>query len=777
MIKDKLKRGISGALAMFLAVGCMSGCGDKRVGTDATGTVNDTQDMSSEQNTMGRFLESEITLPEEVTSIYNMKKLSDGRIEILAENAETGQGYQFYSEDAGETFTAQETDAPFQAGWLSASAIAPDGSAVVAGYFEDEANMEFAIKTITPEGHVEMLSVDLPEENEGTDFSSISEEMDISNMLTRMEFDAGGRLFAQDLVGNVLAVDLETGVCEEAIAYDGGTVSYFGIVGENMYLVTEDEIAIYHTSDGSAMPNDAVLDELIKTDNLLNVSAAEGAYALAFGEAMDVDGIVYVNHDGVYYHANGGSISEQLINGEMNSLGDELMSFMSIVMPTETEFLVLTVDGQGMKKIYKYTYDKNVSAVPETELTIYALEDSVMLQHAISLYQKANQDVYIKVEIGMSGEDGITAEDAIRALNTEIAAGNVPDVLILDGLPVESYIEKGILADISDVVDEVEKQDGIFKNIKETYERDGAFYGLPARFYTEVVNGDDEAIAATQTIADYVDYAEQIKAENPDKAIFQHRSAEELLWTLYQADSANWMDENGKLDATRLKDWLSLAKRLYDIDAYEDEGTEIHSYEGGLIDTAFNGTMGAYTKNNMLSFGTITSMMGIAELSGINAKTGERYTLFNNATNATFVPYLIAGVTAESKSPEVAKDFLRTLLGKEVASIDGNGFPINKAGWQAICEESLELYGADSITSTALANGEGEIVTFEMNTLTEDELNQLTEMFESLDTPVLADATIQSLVIDQGEQYLKGEISLEDALSAIQQKMNLYLAE
>ena len=52
----------------------------------------------------------------------------------------------------------------------------------------------------------------------------------------------------------------------------------------------------------------------------------------------------------------------------------------------------------------------------------------------------------------MTGEDGVTAEDAVKALNTELLAGNVPDVLVLDGLPADSYIEKGILADISEVV-------------------------------------------------------------------------------------------------------------------------------------------------------------------------------------------------------------------------------------------------------------------------------------------------------------------------------------
>ena len=46
--------------------------------------------------------------------------------------------------------------------------------------------------------------------------------------------------------------------------------------------------------------------------------------------------------------------------------------------------------------------------------------------------------VYVRYEVGMDGEDGVTKEDAIRKLNTRILAGDGPDVIILDGLPVDS---------------------------------------------------------------------------------------------------------------------------------------------------------------------------------------------------------------------------------------------------------------------------------------------------------------------------------------------------
>lgn len=42
----------------------------------------------------------------------------------------------------------------------------------------------------------------------------------------------------------------------------------------------------------------------------------------------------------------------------------------------------------------------------------------------------------------MTDDNGVTLEDALKTLSTDILAGNGPDVLILDGMPVDSYVEK-----------------------------------------------------------------------------------------------------------------------------------------------------------------------------------------------------------------------------------------------------------------------------------------------------------------------------------------------
>ena len=47
--------------------------------------------------------------------------------------------------------------------------------------------------------------------------------------------------------------------------------------------------------------------------------------------------------------------------------------------------------------------------------------------------------------VGMENaeQSGITEEDVVRQLNTQMLAGTSPDILILDGLSADSMIEQG----------------------------------------------------------------------------------------------------------------------------------------------------------------------------------------------------------------------------------------------------------------------------------------------------------------------------------------------
>lgn len=775
-MKKRKKKLLSGILAVLLIIGMFAGCSS---GGNGMGSTEDRGDMpeagsaaaAAAGNAKGRFIESEVELPEEVSTVYCLGKLSDGAVVALGADADSKKSYLFRSEDMGESWTAQETE--YISGWISGSAVAPDGSVVVCGQFTDDAGNAFAMKRIAADGTTTDIPLALPE----------MKERQSENFVWQAGFDDAGRLFVLDLNFDLLEVDTDTGACTKFITDAIGDISYFGIAGEKLLLVTlRNGILLYGTEDGMKLKQDTVLDELYQSDTAISARNNERAFPVVFAAGSETGSLAYAGNGGIFFHLEEATVSEQLVNGELNSLGDPSIALYSLVMADEDNFLLLTGDETG-DKLLRYSYDPEASAVPEKELTIYSLRDSDVLRQAIAIYQKEHQDVYVRLEIGLSEEYGITAEDAITALNAEILSGNGPDILILDGLPAESYIEKGVLLDISDVVEDIEQTDGLFPNIKNAYDRDGAIYEIPVRFYPIIVFGTPEAVAAGETLDTFTDYVKQADAENADRnqKILQECTTEELLWTLYQTDSADWQKEDGRLDEEKLSDWLNAAKEIYDVDLTRKDADGVTLYGSEYLqETVRSGIAGIILKENMSSIGRICSICGVANMLSEAEYLGGNYTygLLNTKETACFVPYLKVGVNSTGNVPEEAKAFLMTLLGDECGSTDGNGFPINRAGYLDICQNGLEAYGNEEAPPMiSFSDSEGTEVSYILDDLNQENVDAFTELLESLSTPALTDSTIEDVVLTEAENYLKGNTTLEETLVSIRQKLDLYLAE
>jgi len=192
-----------------------------------------------------------------------------------------------------------------------------------------------------------------------------------------------------------------------------------------------------------------------------------------------------------------------------------------------------TGSGPGYS-LKRYAFDKNVASVPEKEITVYSLTENKTIRQATALYQSENPDTKVNYVVAMEEEDG-NVTDYIRALNTELLAGNGADVLVLDGLPVDSYIEKGVLADLKVLVKPLEESGELLNNITGCYEKDGKVYNIPIRFSFPVIAGKPDAIQAADSLANIVNYIKQTDNKPYLKSTTYKRLLEDYL-SLYFAD-------------------------------------------------------------------------------------------------------------------------------------------------------------------------------------------------------------------------------------------------
>lgn len=59
----------------------------------------------------------------------------------------------------------------------------------------------------------------------------------------------------------------------------------------------------------------------------------------------------------------------------------------------------------------------------------------------------------------------------------------------------------------------------------------------------------------------------------------------------------------------------------------------------------------------------------------------------------------------------------------------------------------------------------------------EEEVNELIEWIKSMDTAYVEDKTFKGVVYEEGEKYILGEKSLEEAMGSIETRLGIYLVE
>jgi ABC-type glycerol-3-phosphate transport system substrate-binding protein len=772
----KRKRSLAVLLILMLVAG-LTGCGIS------------SKEKETETTVQGRLVEKEVEIPKGMTNIFAMGKLSDGSIEIFGNDYSTGKNYIAVSDKEGENWQVTELE-NLNYSYISAASVAENGSVAIFGSFwQEDKSAKMALKIISPEKEIICLNYEFPDTDDSQlnqnqanmqkDLGKEEAEIQIYNTNHAVEqcaYDISGNLFVKDIQGNIYKMNTSTGEMEKFCGFEQGELQYFTVEGKRLYAINQKEVNIYSTEDGSELLKDDVLNQMIKENPISG--SAYGCYGIAFTQEEDKN-LVYVNHQGLFYHQEQGSISEQLIDANNSYLCDNTISFHGIEPVGEASYLVGIHVGET-SKLLKYTYDENAEAVVKKQLNIYALEDSELLRQVVSKYRIQYPDVMVQVTIGMDGNSGITAEEAIRTLNTEILAGKGPDVLVLDGMPVESYIQKGMLADISPVLETIEKEDGIFTNIKEVYTKNGKVYSMPSRFLMEVVEGEEDTVASATSLQKLAAYGKRL-AEEGKGGIFPDIGAKGILMELYQADSANWLGEDGTIQEESLKNYLEAAGTIYNVERFSTQGAYEEFYESFESVCEIGGTAQIYVVDrltgwNRIAFGTLGSVSGYRELLSIEAKIGGINELWNTGEKKSFLPYFTVGIVSTTEKQQEAEDFLKMVFSRECGEISGYGFPVNRGAYNSQCDALLSREDAAKET-TSYTLGDGTEISYETLKLSQEDIKLLTSRIESLNGVVITDRIIQDFVLEEGMKYLKGEQSLEEIVTEIMQKANLYLTE
>lgn len=481
------------------------------------------------------------------------------------------------------------------------------------------------------------------------------------------------------------------------------------------------------------------------------------AESIGSGSFMDMlgDGSVIVYAKGGIYKCSAEGEWSRLLAGSYTSLALGNMWCSGMTALDSGVFYAL-LDGDTEKYLMEYTFDPEMPLTPATVLTVYSVYDNATLKQAAAMYTKEHPDVLVEVEVGIPYEEMETADlnTVLQNLNTRLLAGQGTDLMALDGLHADSFVEKGMLADISDIVTQMSENGEILKNIADDYtQEDGSVYMIPLRYSMRLLlsgtidtkeAGSVEALAAVLgqqplalgpiTISDLVD--------------------------IYMPYMVSDIVKDKKLDKEALAKCLEALKMIagsYSIVAnYTDDVMSYQSWDlTSGADAAFSDAAGFL--DSMLSIAVVNEVKG-------------NYNSFENA----YTPIGEIGINKETQYPEQAKDFLRYALSVQVQEGDFyDGFPVNEEALIKLAEKDRSNYEV----YTMIQMPGGDVKDFTVGAQSKEDCDRIIELCRKLNKKVVDDTQINLVVSDVLPSYLDGSSSLEDTIDKIERGLNMYLAE
>jgi ABC-type sugar transport system, periplasmic component len=828
----KKKKVCSWLIAGMVTIMTISACGKASESSGGNSSV------SNISKPMGRYVESEIDFSKDKDQVLDMKLLDNGNIGVLL-LGRSGVLSLLQSEDMGNSWGEKTEILPEnQEEFIMSASLGTDGVAlcnIMTAESEskllkiDNNGNKMEVPLVLPE--LEELSmssgvrrrisgsavldedqiseeVQIPDETEISEKVQIIDEMQISeevqiidemqisdrvqisneiqnaqgmeenvnsirvnigNLIVNVYYLNNDMCILQDSNGQVYLIDIATGeFLNEYLSKDEYSQA-IAVVNNSLYINIGEEIKCFDIESGKQKTVSRNLAEKISSEILVS-----GKIVLV-NNIADND-LYYCDNAGLYRQAEEGEILEELFDSSLNSLNMPGMSVENMLVLDKTSYLVLMSNiNSGEYVMYKYTYDANIASTPENEIKVYALEDNRELRQAINMYQKENTDTYVNLQIGVTGENGVNITDAISTLNTEIMAGNGPDILLLDKMQINSYIEKGLLIDISDVIEGINSKEELIELLPDNK------YAVATRFEIPYIHGEESIITEIKDLESLKDILLNAKETAPDKDSFTNNGNEALFEYLYEVNNESIFNDNGEINSIALENLLKNIKDIKDIDALENEINVAHVKASVKIntDTPMNIIVNLLLNESSMEMNTVKSQSSLVGILGANESLDNYdYRPFTTSEGKVMLlPNTILGISSKSDNIENAKSFIEFMLSDESQkSNQGIGLPINK---KSLSESLRAEYEKQDIFLAVLEKESGVVknVNVEFVKPNEDEIKRLEEYVYSGVAMEFSNYVVKEIILEHAMNYAMGEEELNAAIDNIMQKISIYVME
>lgn len=456
------------------------------------------------------------------------------------------------------------------------------------------------------------------------------------------------------------------------------------------------------------------------------------------------------------------------------------VSTLSNIMEiSETQFMAFYFDESDQtQKLASFT-KRNPEDIPDKKVLVMGGDwIPYELMNQVFAFNKENEEYRITVKDYSVYNTAEDYEGALKQLNNDIITGKMPDILcVRDGMPMESYMSKGLLADVGALIakDEELSKVEFMENVFDAYKFEDKLYYVIPNFTVESMIGK-KAILGDRTgwnMQEFLQFATNLEE---GQSIMAEISRESFIRDMFNFAGREFVDVSTgtcKFDSEQFVSMLEYAKTLpSEIDM---------EYEESYWDT-YNSQ---YRENRTILMHTyIDSFQNMAI--NLNGMFGEDVVYVGFPTEDKNGAVVCArekryAISAKSENIDGAWEFLRYFMTKEAQEKTTWSLPIRKDVLMEKSKEAMQKpYYIDEESGEKVeydnyfeVNGEQII----LEPLNQQQLDQVIAAISSANKSLYSNEELLNIITEESAAFFEGQKNAKDVAQIIQSRAQIYVDE
>ena len=503
----------------------------------------------------------------------------------------------------------------------------------------------------------------------------------------------------------------------------------------------------------------------------------------------------YDNGDSLYGYPKDGEEGERILTWSSADINRSDVSFFTFLEDGRLAAMTQRWGDMGMEAEIVLLTEQDASVLEDrTVLTYATMYLSYDMRERIIDFNKSQTECRIEIRdySEFNTQDDYNA--GLTKLNTEIIAGKVPDILDTNGLPIHQYGGKGLLEDLWPYIEEDEElggREGVMQEVLQACEQDGALYRLFNSFTIRTAVGASSVVGEDFSWT-LEDLNAALSKMPEDCSIFSEGDTKEsMLYSVMAMQMENFVDFRSGECSFDSEEFIALLEfcnsfplkydwENVDWDEYEDDMTRIAAGRQLLSPETLYDFQ--YIQIQQHIFGGEITYVG--------------YPREDGGVGSSFVVQEGVAMSSTCKDKEAAWSFIREMILPQSGGegdrfyFNGWGFPVNRQDFDRLAQQymtpqyMLDENGepmldenGDPIEMSQGGIGFGDGTMLDLYATTQEQYDQIMELYRSIETVYTYDEEIYAIVLDAALRYFNDDLTVEEAADQIQSRVKIYVNE